>query len=190
MSGTSSQTAAAWSRGQVGRKLKANLRPEEHKLHTRHRSGGRGDVGIRSPMTSRPWDVYAAGVEGRSRALPWEICLFAMFNQPQNAVRAHRTRRPRPSPDAHSGEGTNKLCSGEDDVARTAERQADEQTEVSSGHSKQVQLLKGQTQGRRPTQNIRCSWRSSQLAGVPSHSEKQVAEPPIALRCASSEYGM
>ncbi len=72
MSGTPSRTATARSRGRVGRKLEANSRPEEHESHTRHRISGRGGVGTRSPMTSGLSDVDAAGVGGRSRALPWE----------------------------------------------------------------------------------------------------------------------
>ena len=77
MSGTPSRTATARSRGRVERKLETKLRSEEHESHKRQPSGGRGAVGTRSPMTSGPSVVYAAELERRSRALPWEICSFA-----------------------------------------------------------------------------------------------------------------
>lgn len=88
MSGTPSRTATARPRGRVERKLETNLRSEEHEPHTRQPNGGRGAVGIRSPMTSGPSVVYAAEMERRSRALPWEICSFAI-----ESVRAKRFGR-------------------------------------------------------------------------------------------------
>jgi len=106
MSGTLSRTATASSRGGVGRKLEAKFRPEAHELHKRHRNGGREAVGTQSPMTSGPTDVDAAGVEGRSRVLPWETCQHAAGRIDVLRSRAHRTPKSRPFSGAHPAEGS------------------------------------------------------------------------------------
>lgn len=81
-------------RGGVGRKLKANLRSEEYEVHMRHRTGGRWGVGTKSPMTFRPADVDATEMQGRLRALPWEICLTAL--EPGGIKEAWVSRRSHP----------------------------------------------------------------------------------------------
>ena len=149
MSGTPSQTATAWSRGHVGRKLKANPRPEEHELHRRHRFDGRGGIGIQSPMTSGSADVDAAGVGRKSRVLPWEICRSAPRQALEHTVRAYRTTNVQAldgSP-PHLWEqrsGARRLV----ERAREAERPNEGPAEVSRGHSSRVQAVKGRTQGR------------------------------------------
>lgn len=62
MTGSSSRTARAKPRGDVWRKLYAKSRPEVHEAYLRRLSGGRGGVGLRSPMSSGPADVYATGI--------------------------------------------------------------------------------------------------------------------------------
>jgi hypothetical protein len=149
MSGTPSRTATACPRGHVGRKLKANPRPEEHKLYTRHRYDGRGGVGIQSPMTSGSADVDAAVVGRKSRVLPWEICRAAPFTKRANTVRAYRPTNVQAldgSP-PHLWErmsGASHLVDRAREVARPTEGAA----EVSRGHTSRVQAVKGRTQGR------------------------------------------
>lgn len=190
MSGTLSRTATASSRGGVGRKLEANSRPEEYELYTRHRIGGRVAVGTQSPMTSGPRDVYAAGMGGRSRALPWEACRYAGGRIDEIRSRAHRTQMSRPSSDAHAVKGSEQVVPSIWKVAREAARRTDVPAGVSSGHMSHVQVAKGQTQGRLLMQRIRFSWRHSPREEAPGRSERQVAEPPMARNRASNGSGM
>jgi hypothetical protein len=191
MSGTLSRTATASSRGGVGRKLEAKFRPEEHELYTRHRNGGRGVVGTQSPMTSGPTDVYAAGVEGRSRVLPWETCQHAAGRINVLRSRAHRTQMSRPFADAHIPlKGANKMCRLFGKAAREVARRTDVVAGVSSGHKSHVQVAKGQTQGGVLMQRIRFSRRRSPREEEPERPERQVAEPPMARYRASNGSGM
>jgi len=148
MSGTPSRTAAALSRGMVGRKLEANLRPEEHELHMRHPADGRGGVGIQSPMTSGSVDVDAAGVWRKSRVLPWEICPTALV--PRVQTRFGRTvpqaSRPLDGSPLHLG-GAKKWCNALGTKGKEVARPTDGVAEVSRGHISRVQAVKGRTQG-------------------------------------------
>ena len=92
MTGTPSRTVTAYDsgntrysvtvnaiapRGYVGRKLQAKLRSEEHEAHMRHPTGGRGRVGVQSPIVIRTRGCICDGyVERRSHALPREVCLL------------------------------------------------------------------------------------------------------------------
>lgn len=78
MTGTVSRTATAPSRGGVGRKPQAKLRPEEHEAHTRRRHEGEG---AKAPEAQRHPD--RAGVDATGR---W------------SESHAHYPGRPRPTP--------------------------------------------------------------------------------------------
>lgn len=181
MSGTLSRTATARSRDPVGRKLKAKPRPEEHEVHTRRRHGGRGVVGIRSPMTSGPDGVDATGMRGRSRVLPWEICPFIQGKEMEIAVLG-RTGQQRPGLlRAHNPEiGTNKSCNVPWTRATAAAKSPEERAEVSRGHTSRMQAAKGQTRRISWTRSFRCTWGHSPRKTNPGVTERQVAEPPMA----------
>lgn len=159
MTGTSSRTATAsdggikraslmgadrpWSpRGGVGRKLKAKPWPEEHEPHMRHPTGGQGGVGIRSPMSSGPMGVDAAGMGQRSRALPREICLSVS----DSSVKM-RSGRTAPNVQAHAGRtyrpGNEAMCTTTRTATREAARKTDVRTEVSRGQVSHVQVADG-----------------------------------------------
>jgi hypothetical protein len=82
-------------RGGVGRKLEAKLWPEEHEPHRGGRLGGRRRSVARSPMSSGPAAVDAAGgwseghapYPGRSACLPLE-------QEHEQRLRASRRNRP------------------------------------------------------------------------------------------------
>lgn len=78
MTGTPSRTATASSRDEVGKKLEAKLRPEEHEPHRGVRWWARV-LGTSKPNVIRTkQDVDARGyMERRSRVLPREICSAA-----------------------------------------------------------------------------------------------------------------
>ena len=76
---TPSRTATALRQRNVGRKLQAKLRPEEHEAHTRRSTGGREGTHTRSPICHPDRSgVYAPGIwseghasyPGRSGRLP------------------------------------------------------------------------------------------------------------------------
>jgi len=159
MTGTSSRTATAsdggmkraslmgayrpWSpRGGVGRKLKAKPRPEEHEPHMRHPTGGQGGVGIRSPMSSGPVGVDAAGMGRRSRALPREICPSV-----SEQARSCGPGAPSPNVQAHAGRtyrpGSESMCTATLTGTREAARETDGRTEVSRGQVSHVQVANG-----------------------------------------------
>ena len=94
--------AAPSPRGGVGRKLQAKLRPEEHEPHGGGRLGGRRRSVARSPMSSGPAVVDAAGrwseghapYPGRSACLPWEQQCEQRFGRAVEFVQATGRRTP------------------------------------------------------------------------------------------------
>ncbi len=90
MTGTPSRTTTAFDagttrysatllnaspRGNVGRKLQAKLRSEEHEAHMRRPQGGRGSQAVQSPKVIRTLGRICDGyMERKSFALPREIC--------------------------------------------------------------------------------------------------------------------
>ena len=138
MTGTPSRTATAASRGVVGRKLEAKPRPEEHEPHRRHSCGGRGGVGIRSPMSSGPRDVDAAGTWGEGHA-PYP---GRSVHLPSTASANDRHRASRKSVQVLGGRhapstGANETCHAKDagSEARAAARSPEGWAEVSRRHS-------------------------------------------------------
>ncbi len=129
-------------RGDVGRKLQAKPWPEEHEPHMRRSAGGQGGVGIRSPMSSGPAGVDAAGMGRRSRALPREICPSV-----SDLARSCGPGAPLPNVQAHAGRtyrpANEFMCSATVTGTREAARKTDGRTEVSRGQMSHVQVAKG-----------------------------------------------
>jgi len=138
MAGTPSRTATAYDsgntrysamakviepRGYVGRKLQAKLRSEEHEVHMRHPTGGRGRVGVQSPIVIRTRGCICDGyVERRSHALPREVCLFVSETESKRDYGAVVKEGPAGRGRMHSTTEQTTYAAGLGEQTREAER--------------------------------------------------------------------
>ena len=87
--------AAPSPRGGVGRKLEAKLWPEEHEPHRGGRLGGRRRSVAKSPMSSGPAVVDAAGGWSESHApYPGRSACLPLEQEHEQRLRASRRSRP------------------------------------------------------------------------------------------------
>jgi hypothetical protein len=109
MTGTPSRTATASPRGEVGKKLYAKLRPEEHKPQEASDRWA-SELGISKPNVIRTDGRRCGGyMERRSRVLPREICSAARGRTRRRKV-GMNLKTSRLTLGAHLGDESEAVC--------------------------------------------------------------------------------